>query len=186
VIGQRLWFEPAAGIGAFTIRTYRIKQTARGIRLARLATYSIVHPKTAVPIRTARLPLLIDVTMYAPQRFQHQQFLLPNRRGGHSTAPGSLTATACDGTSGRVLTPWFGGPQSSPVRVLVIGRGRLTVSLARPGARARYRRRVTIRGGALTLSFAAGRLPAGVYDLAISVQHPLPHSGPLVLTALRL
>jgi hypothetical protein len=185
VTGQRVSFDPAAGITSFTIRTYRIKQTASGIHLLRLATYSIVHSKMAVPIRTARAPILIDVAMHAARRFQHQQLLLPYRRG-RLTAPGQLTATACDGTSGRILTAWFGGPRSLPLRLAMIGQGRLTVSVAHPGGRTVYRRHVVVGRNAVTLSFDARHLPRDIYDITIKPQHPLPHMGPVVLTALRL
>jgi hypothetical protein len=185
VVGRRLWFEPDSGITSFSIRTYRITLRSGRIRLMRLGARVTAHATTLLPIRNVRAPVLIDITSQTGGRFQHQQFLLPYRRGHTLAPPGSLTATACDGTSARVLTPSFGGPRSLPLRVAVMGQGRLTVTLVPPGATALHRRVVTGRGGAVVIAFAARRLPPGVYHITVSAQHPqLP--GPLALTALGL
>lgn len=186
VVRGRLWFEPAAGVSAYSIRTYWIERRASGVHLVRSATYPTAHPAMRLQVRKPRWPILIDVTSRSRRRFLHQQFLLPYRPGGRLTAPGVLTATGCDGSSGRIVTEWFGGPRTLPLRVAVIGRGRLTVSLARPGGRTLYRRRVTVGRRAVNVSFDARRLRPGVYHIAIYSQHPLPGAGPLVLTALRL
>ena len=186
LVRGHLWFEPAAGVGAYSIRTYWIERSASGVHLVRSATYPTAHLAMRLWVRKPRWPILIVVTSRSRSRWLHQQFLLPYRRGGRLTAPGLLTATGCDGTSGRILSTWFGGPRTLPLRVSVIGRGPLTVSLARAGGRTLYRRRVNVRLGAANVSFNARRLRPGVYNIAVYSPHPLPGAGPLVLTALRL
>lgn len=185
VVGRRYWFEPHAAGTPLSIATYTLTGGRGSIRAARTAT---VTTQSATPLRTGngRAPVLVKVTSRAGGHLLIQQFLLPVQApGGRLRRPGLLTQTVCDGTSGRVLAPVFGGRRSSPLRTAVSGTGQITETLIGPGGSPVIRRIVRVRGRSVIVSFPARRLPKGSYELVITaVRSPVPQ--PIVLRAVAL
>jgi hypothetical protein len=184
-LGHGLAFAPNGSIKGFSITSYRVMVHGRRIKLARLNVSSVARASGAVPVRQIRAAMLVAVTARAFGRAWHQQFLVPYGPAQRGGGPGDVSETLCDGTSGQVLDPVFGGPRSVPLELAVRGPGRVTVSVARVGGGASYRQVVTARRRTVVVSFAGERLPRGVYRVTVTgVRSQLPD--PVRLTALAI
>jgi hypothetical protein len=188
--GRGLLFAPNAAIKRFAITTYRVIVRGRRIRLMRVAASSVARASGAVPVAKVRASMVVAVSARAFGREWRQQFVVPygsaGRAGGRRDEPGLGSEALCDGTSGQILTPVFGGPHAVPLAVAVRGPGRVAVSVARVGGGAFYRRVVVARRRTVDVSFAAlagRRLPRGAYRITVTAVHSrLPE--PVQLTAL--
>jgi hypothetical protein len=180
-LARGLSFAANTAIKRFSITAYRVTVRRRRIAVARLAVSSSAHSSGAVALPRVRASMLIVVSARAAGHVWRQQFVVPSG----SAQPGVASEALCDGTSGQILSPVFGGPRSVPLRVAVSGPGRVTVSLLRVGGGAFYRRVVTSRRRTVIISFAFRRLPRGVYRVTVDArQSRLPQ--PVRLTALAL
>jgi hypothetical protein len=170
VVRGRLSFAPDPGIGRFTLRTYALALAATGVTERKLLSSSSAIGFTAVRVRSPRSPTLIDLSTRVDGALVDQQFLLAARRGRRLPTPGTLAGTSCDGTSSGIRTALFGGKRSAPLLVTVTGRGRIVVSLARPGRAALAQRVLRGRNRPLRVSFDARRLSPGTYEVTVSTQ----------------
>jgi hypothetical protein len=182
--GRVLSFAPNESLKRFAITTYRVVVRGRRISLARVAASSIARASGAILLPRVRGSMLVAVTARPFGRALREQFLVPYAPAQPGAASGIVSGALCDGTSGKIVSPLFGGPRSVPLDVAVRGLGRVTVSVARIGGGASYRRVVVARRRTVIVSFA-GRLPRGVYRVTVSAfRSRLPE--PLQLVALAL
>jgi hypothetical protein len=181
-------FVPNGTLKRFAITAYRVVVRGRRIGLIRVAASSIGRGSAVVPLPRVRGSMLIAVTARAFGRVLREQFLVPAARRGFARrgfARGIVSGALCDGTSGRIVSPLFGGPRSVPLDVAVSGPGRVTVTVSRIGGGAFYRRVVVARRRTVAVSFAGRRLPRGVYRVTVSGS-PSRLPEPLRLVALAL
>jgi PKD domain len=168
VVKGRLRFERDPGIGRFTTRLYSLALGARGVTRRKLIWMHTVPTAAPLALRGTRAPAEIELSTQVGGALIKQQYLLAPRRGNRLVAPSALDATVCDGTAARVLTPLFGGPRSSALRLAVTGRGREFVTVARRGRPVLYHRSLVGRGQVKVLRFGAVRVPRGSYEVTIS------------------
>ncbi len=166
----RLAFKADPGVGRFTVRTYALALTANGGAGRALLSSFTAPAATVVGIRATQSPTLIDLATRIAGATVDQQFLIAARRSRRLPLPGALSGTACDGSAASILTPLFGAGRSAPLRVAVTGRGRIVVSLGRPGRAARALRILRGRGRPGVVSFGGLRLPRGTYDVTVSTR----------------
>ena len=166
LVNGRLRFQPDPGIGRTTLRTYS-PATDTALRWKRLSSFG-ADAGRFLRVRARRSPLLLDLNTRVDGTRVDQGFVLPAARARHLATPEPLSATACGGTSARVLTPVFGGTRSTSLRVAVTGRGRVVISVARPGRTSVYERTFVAHGRRATLSFGAPRLSRGANDISIT------------------
>ncbi len=181
---RQLLFSPYTGIGAVTVRKYQlILRTDGSTRRRLLAAFTTEKP---VLLRLAHPapPYLIEVSGRVGTVPLREQFVLP-APGAGIVAPSSLIATACNGAVAHVLTPLFGGAEGSPLQVLVAARGRVAVSLMRPGGAVLVRRVMGLRGHPVVIAFPGGALTRGRYDVAVAIAKA-GMSGLIVLSAWRM
>jgi hypothetical protein len=183
--GRLLSFEPNGSLKRFAITTYRVVVRGRRVSLARVASSSIARAAGAVALPRIRGSMLVAVTARAFGRALREQFLVPYEPARLGATPGIVSGALCDGTSGRIVSPLFGGPRSVPLDVAVSGPGRVTVTVSRIGGGAFYRRVVVARRRTVAVSFAGRRLPRGVYRVTVSGS-PSRLPEPLRLVALAL
>lgn len=182
---RRLLFSPLPGISRVTLRKYALRLTAtEAIRQPLGAT--IAGPSAgAVRARLGRPPLLVEATARVDGAQLAEQFVITSTSGSRSIRPSLLAAIGCDGTTGRVLTPAFGGPAHTPLKIALSGHGRVAITVTRgPGAPV-YRRIVRLRSRPTVLSFAPVKLSRGYYQIRVS-KPAARASSPIALTALRL
>ena len=185
MVKGRLRFQPDPGIGRFTARIYSMGLSAAGSARRKLLSVFTAHAATLLRIRGTRTPIVIDLSTRVGGAPIEQQFVLAPSQGRRLPTPRLLNGTACVGTAARVLTPLFGRPWSSGLRVAVTGRGRELVTVGRPGRPALYHRILVGRGKLKVLWFDPSRLSRGTYDVTISSW--LGHiSEQIVLFALRM
>jgi hypothetical protein len=129
--------------------------------------------------------MVVAVTTRVAGRLWRQQFLVAAGPGTAGALRGVLGETMCDGTSGQILSPAFGGPHTLPLRVAVTGRGRVVVTVAGARGRVLYRRELMATRKPVVASFGGIRLPRGLYRVTVAAWHS--HlSQPVRLTALAL
>ncbi len=183
-VGDRAWFTPYGSVDGFTVTTGGLTNSSGVIR------FQPGRPRTAdAPVElpgAPPIPVRVDVSARIAGRTLREEFLLPARvHGRPASRLRPLTTVTCDGTSGDVLTPAFGGARGAPLRVALTGAGRLTVTLTGPGLRPLVRRVNAVFGRRVVLTWPSARLPGGVY--AVRVQAPrswLPQ--PFTLNAVRV
>jgi N,N-dimethylformamidase beta subunit-like, C-terminal/PKD domain len=183
-VGTRYWFAPAPGVRRFSVATQRLVSAAGAVGAGR-ATRRTADAPAELPAPVRGTPLEVETTARIAGRTLLQQFLIPAQpRSGSAPRPRALTAVTCDGSSGQVLTPAFGGPRSGPLRVAVTGDGPLTVRLTGPGIRGALRRVRVSAGRTVMLSWPSTRLRGGTYSVAVSAPRSwLPQ--PFTLAAVR-
>jgi hypothetical protein len=180
-----LWFSPYSAFKRFSITTYRIERRAGRFILVRLVSASAVRSSTPLVVRAAPQSMVVAVTTRVAGRLWRQQFLVAAGPGTAGALRGVLGETMCDGTSGQILSPAFGGPHTLPLRVAVTGRGRVVVTVAGARGRVLYRRELMATRKPVVASFGGIRLPRGLYRVTVAAWHS--HlSQPVRLTALAL
>jgi hypothetical protein len=183
-IGNRYWFEPGVPVQRISVTTYRLSSPTGRPASVRMARWK-AGGTTRFPMGSTQTPIGVDIAAQVAGRTLHQRFVLaPRRRRGSAARPQPLTDTTCDGTSASVLTPAFGGPGSSPLRVAVAGSGRLTITLTAAGTRPNVRR-VAVRGKDIVVAWPSAGLRGGTYKVTVAAPRSwLPQ--PFVLSATRV
>ncbi len=183
-LGSRYWFTPGRAVTRFTVTTDRLAARSGALRLVR------GHPRAAAgPVRLpapGAVPEQITVAAVIAGRTLGERFLLPAQvRRQAVPRVRTLTSVTCDGTSGQVQTPVFGGPHGAPLRLAVTGDGRLTVTLTGPGVRPRMRHLNVAFGRRIMLTWPAQHLPGGLYFIRLQAPRTWQPQ-PFTLNALRI
>jgi hypothetical protein len=92
--------------------------------------------------------------------------LLPNAHG-RLTLAGGLSAATCYGRSAAVLTPVFGGPLGSPLRVRITMPGHIKLTVRARGRRVATAQRLSRSKRPVVLTIPAAEIPPGPVTLRI-------------------
>ena len=195
VVAGRREFVPGPGATVVSATLSRLQVTAGRVRWVSRplnpvpgTTAPSAEPGPAVlpiPSPGGAAPERVVIRLATPARILTESLLLVPGAPGTAPAVRPLSATACDGSSGEIVTPAFGGRSRSPLRVAVAGLTPVLVILS--GSRlAPDARLVATSGDAPRIvSFPAGQLPAGLDHVTVmTIGSPLPER--VTLAAVRI
>jgi hypothetical protein len=171
--GTELRIAPDVSDGIVSVSATAVDYS-RGGRVAYRSIGGARHPRSVLwrlAVPRSAVAVLVDVSVRTGDvRDTREYVLLTNRRGGVGGPAGQVSSTSCYGSQARVLTPVFGGPRSSRLRVALNMPRPLTVTIRR-GREVVSVNHVRRGRGSADVSVPAAAIPVGRVTVVLTAHH---------------